>query len=37
MLDMAKPKETFKNGVREHYSIGALIERENEYLLIDRA
>lgn len=34
---MARPKETLKDGVIEHYSVGALIERGNEYLLIDRA
>lgn len=37
MLSVAKPKETLKDGSREHYSVGALIERGNEYLLIDRA
>lgn len=34
---MAKPKETIVDGKVRHYSVGAVIELEGKYLLIDRA
>ena len=35
---MAKPKEgKTKDGTPMHFSVGALIERDGQYLLIDRA
>ena len=34
---MAKPKEEIKDENKIHFSVGALIEKDNKYLLIDRA
>lgn len=34
---MAKPKESVIDGKVHHYSVGALIELNGKYLLIDRA
>lgn len=33
---MLDPKQIIKDGVAMHYSVGALIEKDGKYLLIDR-
>lgn len=34
--DMSTPRSEIKNGALQHFSVGAIIEREGKYLLIDR-
>lgn len=34
---MAKPKEEIRDSKKIHFSVGALIEKDGKYLLIDRA